>query len=213
MAMQDVKWQDHLHSTDHEAIMKAYHTEWNTLKSSILVELDPTHPEYREAVRWAMVGRCILKFKRTGVRKVRGVVHGYKEDKVYLDSEGFDYAANVCEISAVRNLPFEPCEGPYTGKTDGSADANNDNGNNTTNSDPIVIGQADVRTAYLQSDRFGPDELCCYLHVKDLVTGKVLFFLQTGCLCTQVSVERQKMGAHTSWMDCQAGTRLHTRHQ
>ena len=153
MAMRDVKWQDHLHSADYEAIMKAYHTEWNALKSSILVELDRTHPEYGEAVRRATGGRCILEFKRTGVWKVRVVVCGYEENKVYLDGEGFDYAANMCEISGVQNLLFEPRESPYTGKTDRAADANEDNGNTTTNNDPIVIGQADVRTAYLQSDR------------------------------------------------------------
>ena len=92
MAMRDVKWQDHLHSADHEAIMKAYHTEWDALKSSILVELELTHPEYGEALRRATGGRCILEFKRTGVWKVRVVVRGYEEDKVYLDGEGFDYA-------------------------------------------------------------------------------------------------------------------------
>ena len=136
MAMRDVKWQDHLHSADHEAIMKAYHTEWDALKSSILVELEPTHPEYGEALRRATGGRCILEFKRTGVWKVRVVVRGYEEDKVYLDGEGFDYAANVCEISAVRNLLFEPRESPYTGKTDGPADGNNDNGDNTRQQRP-----------------------------------------------------------------------------
>ena len=90
-------------------------------------------------LRRATGGRCILEFKRTGVWKVRVVVRGYEEDKVYLDGEGFDYAANVCEISAVRNLLFEPRESPYTGKTDGPADGNNDNGDNIANNDPIVI--------------------------------------------------------------------------
>ena len=117
MAMRDVKWQDHLHSTDHDAIMKAYHAEWDALKASILIESDPSHPEYAEAVRRATGGRCILEFKRTGAWKVRVVVRGYKEDKVYLDGEGFDYAANVCEIGAVRNLLFEPRDSPYGAKS------------------------------------------------------------------------------------------------
>ena len=160
MAMWDVKWQDHLHSANHEVTMKAYHTEWNALKSSILIELDLTHPEYGEAVRQATGGRCILEFKCTGVWKVRVVVRGYEEDNVYLDGEGFDYAANVFEISAVQNLLFEPCESLYAGNTDSPADANNPNGNSTSKNDPIVIGPADVRTAYLQADRFGPDEPC-----------------------------------------------------
>ena len=94
MAMRDVKWQDHLHSTSHDAIMKAYHAEWDTLKASILIELDPSHPEHTEVVRRTTGGRCILEFKCTGAWKVRVVVRGYEEDNVYLDGEGFDYAAN-----------------------------------------------------------------------------------------------------------------------
>ena len=108
-------------------------------------------------------GRCILEFKRAGVWKVRVVVCGYEEDKVYLDGEGFDYTANMCEISTVRNLLFAPRENTYAGKADGPADANNLSSNGTAKNDPIVIGQADVRTAHLQANRFGPDKPRRYL--------------------------------------------------
>ena len=90
--------------------MKAYNTKWDALKSGILIEMNPSHPEYKEAVKRTTGGRCILEFKRMGVWKVRVVVRGYKEDKVYLDGKRFDYATNVCEIGAGRNLLFEPHE-------------------------------------------------------------------------------------------------------
>ena len=158
MAMRDVKWQDHLHSTDHEAIMKAYHAEWDALKSSILDRVGPIAPRVRRGGE-ARHGRQVhSRVQAHGCLEGEGGRAWVRGGQGVLGRRGFDYAANVCEISAVRNLLFEPRESPYTGKTDGPADGNNDNGDNTANSDPIVIGQADVRTAYLQSDRFGPDE-------------------------------------------------------
>ena len=168
MAMCDVKWQDYLHSTNHDAIMKVYHAEWDVLKASILIELDPSHPEHAEAVRCAMGGRCILKFKCMGVWKVRVVVvHGYEEDKVYLDGEGFDYTTNMCEIRAVRNLLFEPHDSPYSPKSSKTNDKSKGIDNAAPDSDPIIIRQADVRTAYLQSDHFRLDKLKCYLKEAD----------------------------------------------
>ena len=182
MAMQDVKWQDHLHSTNHNAIMKAYNTEWDALKSSILIEMNLSHIEYKEAVKCMMGSRCILEFKCTGMWKVRVVVRGYEEDKVYLDSEGFNYAANVCEIVAARNLLFEPCESLYSTKSSKSDDESDCINNAAPNSNPIIIGQADVRTAYLQADRFGPDKPRHYLKVQDPVTNKTCYFVQISCL-------------------------------
>ena len=53
-----------------------------------------------------------------GCFKVRTVVQGFKENKLYLDGPDYDYAANVCELAAVRNLLFEPRKSPY--KADGT---------------------------------------------------------------------------------------------
>ena len=45
MAMKDLPWKKYLHGQDHEAIMKAYKTEWDALNSTVLVELDPAHSD------------------------------------------------------------------------------------------------------------------------------------------------------------------------
>ena len=112
MAMRDMSWKLHLNGPDHEAIMKAYKSEWSSLidETGVLVELDPSHPKYRTAVAKATSGRCILEFKRVGTWKCRVVVRGYEEDKVALDGPDFIYAANVCELASVRNLLFTPRE-------------------------------------------------------------------------------------------------------
>ena len=81
---------------------------------------------HTEAVRRTTGGRCILEFKRTGVWKVMTVVGGYKENKVYLDGEGFDYTANVdlrdrgSQERALRS-PREPKTGKPEDESDCSA--------------------------------------------------------------------------------------------
>ena len=144
MAMRDVKWHEYLSGPEHAAIIKAYHSEWNSLKDTgVLLELDASHPDFDTAVRRATSGRCLLEFKRVGIWKCRVVVRGCCKDRVYLDGAGFDYAANVCELASVRNMLFTPRNNPH------GADADDD---------PIVCAQADIATAYLQSDFYGPDE-------------------------------------------------------
>ena len=114
MAMRDVEWRDYLFGPEHEAVMVAYNKEWTSLKETgVLVELDPTHPDYKFALSHATSGRCLLEFKRVGVWKCRVVVRGCCENKIFLDGPGFDYAANVCELVSVRNLLFAPRNNPY----------------------------------------------------------------------------------------------------
>ena len=68
MAMRDVEWRDYLFGPEHEAVMVAYNKEWTSLKETgVLVELDPTHPDYKFALSHATSGRCSLEFKRVGV--------------------------------------------------------------------------------------------------------------------------------------------------
>ena len=114
MAMRDVKWHEYLSGPEHAAIIKAYHSEWNSLKDTgVLLELDASHPDFDTAVRRATSGRCLLEFKRVGIWKCRVVVRGCCEDRVYLDGAGFDYAANVCELASVRNMLFTPRNNPH----------------------------------------------------------------------------------------------------
>ena len=121
--------------------------------------------------------------------KCRVVVCGCCENKVFLDGPGFDYAANVCELASVRNLLFVPHSNPYA-SGDSEADATETSDANT---DPIVIAQVDVATAYLQSEMYGPNEPRRYLKVYDLVTCSMRYFWQQGILHGQHL--RQKDGS------------------
>ena len=71
----------------------------------------------------------------------------------------------MCEIGAVRNLLFKPCDSPYGPKSGKADDESEGIDNAAPNSNPIVTRQADVHTAYLQSGRFRLDEPKCYLKV------------------------------------------------
>ena len=167
IAMRDMKWSKYLHGPDHEAIMAAYNKEWDSLTSSVLRELSEDDPEYEDAVRYATKGRIILEFKRVGIWKARVVVRGDLEDRERLDGPDFNYAANVCEFAAVRNLLFQPRENPAKSGRNG---------------DPTVIASADIAVAYTQADRFQPHEPKRYLMVLDPVTGKWRYFRQLGNL-------------------------------
>ena len=91
--------------------------------------------------------RFILEFKRTGIWKVRTVVQGFRENKVALDGFGFNYSSNVAGLTAIRNALLSPVP------ADGS----------------VAVGSIDIATAFLQSDRFGPEEPTRYLDRKSVV--------------------------------------------
>ena len=146
----------------HYTVLKAYKTEWDVLLSMVLQELEVGDAEHDKAVKYATGGRCLLEFKRVGCFKVRTVVQGFKENKLYLDGPDYDYAANVCELAVVRNLLFEPRESPY-----------NDDGTARLSDDDEVIATCDVATAYLQADMFKPTDPARYLKVYDPVPRRM----------------------------------------
>ena len=161
MVMRDVKWSKYLNGPEHEAVLAAYHKEWKSLKDTgVLVELFPGDGEYEAAVQRATSGRALLE-------KCRVIVRGCCEDREALDGPNFDYAANVCEITSVRNMLFQPREDPLL-----AADED----------DAIVVASADIATAFLQSYKFGPEEPKRYLRGKDPVTGARRYFAQRGVL-------------------------------
>ena len=113
------------------------------------------------------------------------VVQGFKENKLFLDGPDFDYAANVCELAAVRNLLFAPRvdpDGPDAGE------------------DPEVIAQCDVATAYLQADMFGPADPPRYLKVRDPVTGEWRYFRQLGNLYGSSSAGKRWEKTLIAWL-------------
>lgn len=169
MAMKDVQWSKYLHRPDHDAITAAYHKEWDALCSSVLCELHDGDSKFEAAKKLATKGRAILEFKRVGVWKVRVVICGHLEDRVRLDGPNYNYAANVCEFAAVRNLLFAPRQDPS------KLSKKHGKGN-----DADIIASCDKAVAYTQADMFGPTEPHRYLKVKDPITGQWQYFRQLG---------------------------------
>ena len=189
MAMRDIPWQKWLGTVHRDAILVAYKTEWDALLSTVLRELEVGDAEHDKAVKYATGGRCLLEFKRVGCFKVRTVVQGFKENKLYLDGPDYDYAANVCELAAVRNLLFEPRESPY-----------NDDGTARLSDDDEVIATCDVATAYLQADMFKPTDPARYLKVYDPVLGVWRYFRQLGNLYGSSSAGKRWEKTLVAWL-------------
>lgn len=136
-------------------VLRALQREKDSLESTILIPLSPDHPEYNDATHLAISGRYILDMKRAGVWKARGVKQGFKEDKTMADGPGFVYYAHVAKLVSVRMLLSRPGRGNRR------------------------IAIKDVRTAFLQSDKF-PDDVVKYITFKDPVTKKREYYRQTG---------------------------------
>ena len=188
MAMRDIPWQKWLGTEHHDAIVKAYKTEWDALLSTVLQELEVGDAKHAKAVKYTTGGRCLLEYKRVRCFKVHTVVQGFKENKLCLDGPDYDYAANVCELAAVRNLLFEPRNSPY-----------NDDGTSHLADDDEVIAMCDVATAYLQADMFKPTAPARYLKVFDPVLGVWRCFRQIGNLYGSSSAGKRWEKTLVAW--------------
>ena len=100
--------------------------------SNILELINPGHPEYSIALNDAVSGRYLLDERRSGMWKARGVKQGFKEDRA-VDGAGFVYYSHVVRLYTIRISLFRPNRGTRR------------------------IAIRDVKTAFLQSDKFPPD--------------------------------------------------------
>ena len=101
----------------------------------------------------------------------------------------YDYAANVCELAAVRNLLFEPRNSPYNADGTPCLAANDE-----------VIAMCDVATAYLQADMFKPTDPAQYLKVYDPVLGRWRYFRQIGNLYGSSSAGKRWEKPLMAWL-------------
>lgn len=155
VAHKDLNWQEVLASPEREWALKALKAEKDSLQSTILIPIPKDHAEYAVAVKEAVSGRYILDFKRASVWKTRGVKQGFKENRLTADGPGFIYYAHVAKLRTVRMLLSRPNRGNRR------------------------IAVKDVRTAFLQSNKF-PADIIKYISFKDPVTKVIEYFRQTG---------------------------------
>ena len=88
------------------------------------------HPDYAEAQEAAISGRYLLDVRRNGMYKARGVKQGFKEDKATADGPDFIYYSHVAKLYSFRMAYFRSNRGTRR------------------------VAIRDVKTAFLQSDKF-----------------------------------------------------------
>ena len=98
-----------------------------------------------------------------------------------MDGVGFNYSSNVAGLTAIRNALLSPVP------ADGS----------------VAVGSIDIATAFLQSDRFGPEEPPRYLKVRDPVSGSWRYFRQYGPVYGSSSAPKRWENTLHPWLESQ----------
>ena len=111
--------------------------------------------------------------------KARCVVRGDLEDHEFLDGPGYNYYSNVVELASLRNAYFKP------GRYDDT------------------VATCDVKTAYTQADRFGPDEPARYLVLSryDPVLHTRRYFRQLGNLYGSKASGKRWQNTFFRWLN------------
>lgn len=133
VAMKDIQWKKALEGKDRDKAIAAFHAERDAHLGTVLTLIDPDDPEYAKAKELAVTGRYLLDVRRSGMYKARGVKHGFKEDKATADGPGFVYYTHLAKLHTFRMSFFRPNRGTRK------------------------VAIQDVKTAFLQSDKFPPD--------------------------------------------------------
>ena len=132
VAMKDIQWKKALEGEDRDKAIAAFHAERDALLDTVLTLIDPDDSDYAEAKELAVTGRYLLDVRRNGMYKARGVKHGFKEDKSTADGPGFVYYTHLAKLYTFRMSFFRPNRGTRR------------------------VAIQDVKTAFLQSDRYPP---------------------------------------------------------
>jgi hypothetical protein len=149
----DIPWPKLLKMHPTEAI-EALDKEIASLEKNILVKLTSEHPEYDVAVKEATPGRFIGDIRRKGMVKARGVKQGFREDIARTDGPDFNYYSHVAKLNTVRSVLMR------------------------RNRRERRLAIKDVRTAFLQSNKYPPDAPKKYMRFKHPLTGEIMIYRQ-----------------------------------
>ena len=180
-AQKDMNWKKALASDNRDKVIAAYEKELSSLLSTILTEMSPEDKDWEVAIEQATPGRWILDVKRSGAWKVRGVKQGFREDKVMSDGPDFNYHANVVKFVTVRLILARRRTG-------------------------CIIAIIDVSTAFLQSHPY-PAGKVKYISFKHPLTGKWVYFRQSGPIYGEASAPVRWEDTIAPWLEDQGFTR------
>ena len=121
--------------------VEAINKEVTALEHNTVSAIDPTDALYTQAVANAVPSRIILTEKRDGRKKARWIVQGCFESKDYDDPSNHSHVAT---LNSVRCCVFR---GDRRART---------------------LASVDIRTAFLQSDRYQGNDWARYIKVRDI---------------------------------------------
>ena len=174
-AEKDMNWKETLQGSNRDAAIKALNAEMAALTSTILTQVHPGDKDYELAREQATSGRVLLDIKRSGQYKARGVKQGFKENKEQADGPDFNYYAHVAKLVSVRTALFRINRGERR------------------------VALKDVRTAFLQSDRYA-DGMVKYISFKNPVTHQWEYFRQSGPIYGEASAPARWEATMAPWL-------------
>ena len=175
-AQNDMNWAEALASDDRDLVIEALENEMESLKSTILTEIQPHDDEFDTARELSTPGRLLLAIKRSGLYKARGVKQGFKEDTELADGPNFNYHAHVAKFNSIRMSTFRPNRGNRR------------------------IALKDVSTAFLQSNKY-PDGTVKYVSFKDPLTNEWKYYRQSGPLYGERSATKRWEDTIAPWYE------------
>ena len=181
-AQKDMNWKKALDSEHRNPALEALDKELSSLQKTILTEILPSDPNYEMAVLNATPGRLLLDIKRSGKYKVRGVKQGFRENTAVTDGPDFNYYSNVVRLFTVRTALCSRRPSGY------------------------IVAIKDVSTAFLQSESY-PDGQVKYVSFKHPLSGKWMYFSQSGPIYGEASAPVRWERTIAPWIEDQGFTR------
>ena len=169
----EIPLQEAFSGPDRGGFIEAWEKEVNSILKHTATSIPQDHPEYGTAVKGATSSRFIANKKRDGRSKFRWVVQGCFESK---DMDDWINYAHVATLDAFRTMIFRSDRRHRT------------------------LASVDIRTAFLQSDPYGPTEPARYIKVKCPATGVWLYFRLLAPMYGQRSAPRGWGGTLAPWL-------------
>ena len=174
LAAKEVPMKEALSSEARGNWLEAIDKEMKALQEHIAVQIFPDDKVYQHAMSQATPSRILLTEKRDGRKKARWVVQGCFES---TDLDDFSNYANVATLNAVRCCIFRHDRRRCT------------------------LATVDICTAFLQSNKYEPDEPQRWITVRDPTqTKKTLLFELMGPMYGQRSAPVRWQTTLAPWL-------------
>ena len=178
--VREIPLQEAIGGQDRVQWLEAFNKEIDSILKHTAIHISEEEEEYATAVKEATPSRIIANEKRDGRKKCRWVVQGCFES---FDLDDWTNYAHVATLDSVRSMVFRRDRHKRT------------------------LASIDIKTAFLQSIPYGPNEKPRYIKLKDPNTGKMLYFRLITPMYGQRSAPRRWEDTLAPWLESQGFTR------